>query len=420
MTRVCILGLGYIGLPTACMFAKAGMDVLGVDVNPDILQSLKQGKIHIEEPGLEEIFQQVIKSGKLTVGNEPKPSDAFIICVPTPLGSDKHANLDYVKAASKAIVPNLRKGSVVILESTVPPRTTVDVVKPILQGSGLKAGEEFYLAFCPERVIPNRILIEIVENDRICGGINEVSTKTAKDLYKTFVKGEIFESDSTTAEMVKLMENTFRDVNIALANEFAIVAGKLGVNIWEAIHLANKHPRVNIHQPGPGVGGHCIPVVPWFIVEKDVEGTPLIQIGRRINDSMPELMFSLIKQHLPVDSQTIVTVLGVAFKANTDDASYTPALDLIKHLESAGFQVRVHDPLVHRFSYPLLGLVDAVSGSDCVVIVTDHDEYKHLDLGQVRKLMRGNLVFDTRNVLDKNAWREKGFNVITFGITSVE
>ena len=266
---LCVLGLGYIGLPTASTFATHGLRVIGVDVDRHVVDALRNSEVHIYEPGLRTLVQAAIHSGNLVVSEVPETADAFVIAVPTPLseGDDKQADLSYVIAASEMIVPHLRQGNLVVLESTSPPRTTLDVVAPILERSGLEAGSDFHLAYTPERVLPGQILRELIENARVIGGIDRTSAEAGRDLYAIFVRGEILLTDATTAEMVKLMENTYRDINIAVANEFAHVADRLGVDIWEAIELANRHPRIDILRPGPGVGGHCISIDPWFLVQ---------------------------------------------------------------------------------------------------------------------------------------------------------
>ncbi len=271
---ICVLGLGYIGLPTASTFATQGVDVIGVDTNPGVIEALRAGQPHIHEPGLRTLVQAAMASGHLEIVENPAPADAFIIAVPTPILPDKRADLSYVEAAAQSIVPHLRRGNLVVLESTCPPRTTVDRLAPILAESGLTPGEEFHLAYTPERVLPGKILRELVENPRVIGGVNPASSEAGRDLYRLFVRGDILLTDATTAELVKLMENTYRDVNIAAANEFAMLAEHLGVDVWDAIDFASRHPRVKILRPGPGVGGHCISIDPWFLVESAPELTP--------------------------------------------------------------------------------------------------------------------------------------------------
>jgi UDP-N-acetyl-D-mannosaminuronic acid dehydrogenase len=415
MEDICVLGLGYIGLPTALMFAKAGYMVHGVDIKEEIVTTLAAGKLHIKEPGLEELLNEILGMGNITFDVKPITADVFIICVPTPLNSEKKANLDYVQSAVESMISYLKDGSLVVLESTVPPRTCVEFVQPILERSGFSAGNAIHLAFCPERTIPGKILDEIVNNDRIVGGVDEESTKLARNYYSSFVKGQIHETDATTAEMVKLMENTFRDVNIALANEFAMVAETVKINVWEAIMLANKHPRVNIHQPGPGVGGHCIPIVPWFIVEKDVDHTPLIQCARMINDEQPAKIVSLLKKVVDLAQSPAITVWGVAFKPNTDDASYSPASDIIRLIEREGGRVQVSDPFVERFEYPIQTLEESLDQSECIIVIADHDMYATLDPEEIGNHMKNRVIFDTRNSLSRKKWEDAGFNVLTFG-----
>ena len=264
--KICILGMGYIGLPTATLFAVNNMNVLGVDINVRVIDTLRAGNLHIHEPGLGDIMQKAVLAGRLSVSTMTEQADAFIIAVPTPFYGDKKADMRAVTSAAEAILPNLRKGNLVVLESTSPPNTTTALVAPILERSGLKAGVDFHLAYSPERVLPGQILHELVYNDRVIGGITPESAQAGSDLYSIFVQGKIILTDSTTAEMVKLMENTYRDVNIAIANEFSRLADRFGIDVWEAINLANRHPRVKILNPGPGVGGHCISVDPWFLV----------------------------------------------------------------------------------------------------------------------------------------------------------
>jgi len=306
---------------------------------------LKKENPHIKEPGLNTLVEVRIKSGNLKVQNSPEEADVFIIAVPAPVTKDKKADLQFVKSAAESILPILRKENLVILESTSPPGTTKDFLAPILARSGLKIGEEVYLAYCPERVLPGRILEELIENDRVIGGINLKSAQKAQELYKTFVTGHIFLTDATTAEMVKLMENTYRDVNIALANEFALICEKLGINVWEAIELANKHPRVNIHKPGPGVGGHCIPIDPWFIVALAPETARLIRTARDVNDSKPEHVLNKIRDAIntfsmahPEKSSSDVTValFGLTFKPDTDDLRESPSVKIVWALEEQG------------------------------------------------------------------------------------
>lgn len=307
---ICVLGLGYIGLPTASMFASKGFSVLGVDINEEILESLRNGKPHIKEAGLDDLVKGALDSCRLTVAGKPRPSDVFIIAVPTPLTEDKRADMRFVDAAAQSIIPHLAKGNLVILESTSPPRTTIDRLAPILEQSGLIAGEDFMLAYSPERVLPGKILEELIHNARIVGGVDQASSTACKLLYESFVEGDIEITDSVTAEMIKLMENSYRDLNIAFANELCRFAIENGADFWQARKCANMHPRVNILVPGVGVGGHCIPIDPWFLVEFDRERSKLVYQSRIINDEQPAFVLNKILEFLQHLSIHKLAVLG--------------------------------------------------------------------------------------------------------------
>lgn len=431
MKRICVLGMGYIGLPTAAMFATHGFHVTGVDVNAQTVDILNSGEIHIEEPGLENVVQTAIVSGHLVVRERPEPADVFILAVPTPIvGHDvatsdgnsqraiPHAQMSYVRAATQSIVPHLKKGDLVILESTSPPETTEKIVVPILESCGLKVGEDLYVAHCPERVLPGRILEELVSNDRVIGGITPESAALAQELYAAFVQGPIFLTDATTAEMVKLMENTYRDVNIALANELAQVAETVGINVWEAIDLANRHPRVNIHKPGPGVGGHCIAVDPWFIAAAAPEITPLIQTARGVNDAMPSHVVALVKRAVEGVEQPVIACLGLAYKSDVDDIRESPSIEVVKLLEK-DFAVRSYDshvPLTEKSPASQVSSLEvAVKGADCVVLLTDHKEFREMQPDALIGF-EGKVVVDTRNILSAEAWSRAGITVQTLGV----
>lgn len=413
--KICVVGLGYIGLPTASIFASNGFEVFGVDVNPTVVEIINNGDIHIEEPGLKTVVQAAIRSGNFKAGTVPVEADAYILAVPTPITHDKKADLSYVEAAARSILPKLRKGNLVILESTSPPLTTVNVLIPILEETGLRVGEDLFVAYSPERVLPGRILKELISNSRIIGGVNSQSAEVARGLYASFVEGEIFVSDSTTAEMVKLVENTFRDVNIALANELAVICGQLGINALDVIHLANKHPRVNLHRPGPGVGGHCISVDPWFLVERFPNDSRIIGLSRRINDEMPYRVASLVMDYTNHIKNPKITVLGVSYKGNVDDTRESPALAIIAGLVQAGLEVSIYDPHVRYFDYELSGLEAAFQNSDCVLLVADHEEFRYLNPAELHNLVRSPLVIDTRGFLSLGLWQQAGFECLQLG-----
>ncbi|WP_046174543.1 nucleotide sugar dehydrogenase [Domibacillus indicus] len=400
MQKICIIGLGYIGLPTAAVFARAGYEVVGVDVNEQVVELLNKGEIIIEETGLPEVVKEAVESGKLRASLKPEAADAFIIAVPTPVHEDHTANVDYVVSAAQTIVPFVKKGDVVIVESTIPPRTIDDVVAPIFREAGFDPEQDLHLAHCPERVLPGRILIELVENARIVGGLTPAAAEKAADVYRRVVTGDILVTEAVTAEMSKLMENTFRDVNIALANELAKICGVLGVDAHKVIELANRHPRVNLHQPGPGVGGHCLAVDPYFIVEKAPVQAQMIQMSRDINNSMPDYVVDQIIRMTGDIERPSVALFGLTYKGNIDDVRESPAIEIVeKVIENPRFDVRVHDPHVRneQVSFPLASFDQAVEEADLVVILADHNEFKALDTHALMQKMARPVIFDTKN-----------------------
>ena len=417
--HICVLGLGYIGLPTASTFATSGMKVSGVDTNLQIVNGLHHGKLHLYEPGLRELVQTALKSGNLTIMSQPEPADVFMIAVPTPFKEDKKADMSFVISAAESIVPFLRKGNLVVLESTSPPRTTRDLLIPILEKSGLKAGIDFLLVYSPERVLPGQILRELVENTRVIGGINPASSQAGRDLYATFVRGEIIQTDATTAEMVKLMENTFRDVNIAIANEFSHLAERFEVNIWEAIALANRHPRVKVLNPGPGVGGHCISVDPWFLVEAAPDDTPLIHTARELNDAQPHHVVQLLQKKLGNLEGMTVAVLGLAYKPDVDDLRESPALQVAEDLQKEGANVVAYEPFKKDFKHTGLQIDEsipkAIENSDVLILLVAHTEFCNLDPVEIFKLTPARVVFDTVNGWNKEKWQSAGFQYFRLG-----
>ncbi len=424
--KICVFGLGYIGLPTASTFATHGLDVVGVDVNPRVIETLRNGGLHIHEPGLRTLVGAAIKSGKLTVATQPAGADAFIIAVPTPFklkekaDSIPQADMSYVTSAAEAITPHLRKGNLVVLESTSPPRTTVGLVAPILERSGLTAGEDFHLVYSPERVLPGQILRELIENARVIGGITPASAQAGRDLYAAFVKGDIILTDATTAEMVKLMENTTRDVNIAIANEFARLADRFGVDVWEAISLANRHPRIDILRPGPGVGGHCISVDPWFFVEAAPDLTDLIHTARRVNDSQPHFVADLTRRALGGLQGRKIAALGLAYKPDVDDLRESPAVKVAHLLQEAGASVIAFEPFKPDADLPGLQLAptleNALAEADAAILLVGHTQLKELEPARVAALMPGRTLIDTVNGWDAGSWEQAGFRVFKLGV----
>ena len=428
--KICFIGLGYIGLPTASTFAIHGLKVLGVDINPHIINTLNKGEIHIHEPGLRDVVTQAIHSGNFSFSTQVEEADAFIIAVPTPFKDNelgeyngekyKLADMRAVTSATEAILPHLRQGNLVILESTSPPLTTLNLVKPILERSGLKAGVDFYLCYSPERVLPGQILRELIENARVVGGVTPESAKAGHDLYATFVKGEIIETDSTTAEMVKIMENTTRDVNIAIANEFSRLAEKFGVDVWEAISLANRHPRINILNPGPGVGGHCISVDPWFFVEAAPELTPLIYHARMVNDGQPHFVVEKVKQALGEIKNKKIAALGLAYKPDVDDLRESPATEVVHLLQNAGAQVKAWEPFKPDADMKGIDMAPdleaALKDADAIVLLVNHTEFKNFKPEDIAIKTSARVIIDCVHAWDVDEWTNAGFKLFQLGV----
>jgi UDP-N-acetyl-D-mannosaminuronic acid dehydrogenase len=423
--KICVLGMGYIGLPTASTFATHGLKVIGVDVNQQVVQTLKNGGLHLHEPGLRTLVGAAVGSGNLEISDHPEPADAFIIAVPTPFHDDKRADMSYVVSAAEAILPHLKSGDLVVLESTSPPRTTLDLVAPILERSGLKAGgtaqqDSFYLAYSPERVLPGQILRELIENARVIGGVNPASAQAGRDLYSVFVRGEIVLTDATTAEMVKLMENTYRDVNIAIANEFSRLADRFGIDVWEAIEIANRHPRVEVLRPGPGVGGHCIGVDPWFLVEAAPDLTPLILTARKVNDGQPQYVVEMIRDALGDLAGRQVAVLGLAYKPDVDDLRESPAIQVAQRLAQAGARVKAFEPFKLQAQIPQVNsaasLEEALAGADLIALMVAHTPLRELDPQEVAQMTPARMVVDCVNGWPAGRWQAAGFKVVRLGV----
>ncbi len=428
--KICVIGLGYIGLPTASTFAAHDINVLGVDTSQHIIDTLNRGEIHIHEPGLHDEVKKAIESGKFKAALKPEEADAFIIAVPTPFQENKFgeyngmtyklADMRAVTSAAESILPFLRKGNLVVLESTSPPRTTIDLVAPILARSGLEAGRDFHLAYSPERVLPGQIMRELIENARVIGGVTPESAQAGSDLYSTFVKGQIIKTDATTAEMVKLMENTYRDVNIAIANEFSRLADKFGVDVWEAVSIANLHPRVKILNPGPGVGGHCISVDPWFFVESAPELTPLIYHSRRVNDAQPHFVVGLVRRALGSLKGKKIAALGLAYKPDVDDLRESPANEVVHLLQDEGAEVKAWEPfkpdanLAGIHMSPTLD--DAINDADAILLLVNHTEFGQFDPLEFAQKTKARILVDTVNGWNHEAWKNAGFDIHILGV----
>jgi len=395
-TSLCVVGLGYIGLPTSAVLASRGYTVHGVEINPDVVATINSGQAHIVEPELDILVRAAVESGRLEAHTEPVASDIFIICVPTPLTADKKPDLSYVWAATRTICPFLREGNLVILESTSPPETTEEMARIIEVEAGFTS-DRVHVAHAPERVLPGRILREVVENPRIVGGVTEAATDRAAAFYETFVSGEVYRTDARTAETVKLVENAFRDVNIAFANELSLLADRLNLDIWELLTLANRHPRVNILTPGPGVGGHCIAVDPWFLVDKAPDVTPLIQSARAVNDGKPHWVLERVKMRAERFKNPRIACLGLAYKADVDDLRESPAVEIVRGLKTQAVgELRVVEPYLDEHpDFDLCSLDEALADADIVLLLVGHRPFKRI----APKLLEEKIIIDVCGAL---------------------
>ena len=413
---ISVIGLGYIGLPTAAILASSKVSVIGVDVNEKVVDTINKGEIHIIEPELDALVHSAVKNGNLRATTQPEKSDVFMLAVPTPFKAKYKPDLSYIESACRAIAPVLEKGNLVILESTSPVGTTEKMIDWLSSkrsdlsfpefGSD-KFSADISIAHCPERVLPGNVVRELRENDRIIGGITTHCAERASNLYKLFVDAECLITDCRTAELSKLVENSFRDVNIAFANEISLICDKLDINVWELIKLANHHPRVNILKPGPGVGGHCIAVDPWFIVDSAKDETKLIRTARLINDSKPSFILDKVNQAIlemgVKISEISITCLGLSFKPNIDDLRQSPALEIAKKISLMSFKkLYLVEPNIfimpncfeHDNDIELVNLEFAVNSSDIVVLLVDHNEFNQIDLD----LLSDKYVIDTRGI----------------------
>ncbi|WP_423186119.1 UDP-N-acetyl-D-mannosamine dehydrogenase [Alishewanella sp. d11] len=408
---ISVIGLGYIGLPTAAVIASRGIKVIGVDVNQKAVDTINAGNIHIVEPDLDIVVRSTVMTGNLRATTTPEAADAFIVAVPTPFKGENHEpDLSYIEKASLAIAPVLQKGNLVILESTSPVGATEQMAawlaaaRPDLsfpQHKGEQA--DIKVAHCPERVLPGYVLQELVSNDRVIGGMSPACSDMAVELYKTFVRGDCVVTNARTAEMAKLTENSFRDVNIAFANELSLICDKLKINVWELIKLANRHPRVKILNPGPGVGGHCIAVDPWFIVNSCPEQAKLIKQARLVNDYKPHYVIEQIKEAADAFKKPVIACLGLAFKADIDDLRESPALDIVKQLAADNVgEILAVEPNIHELpnslvnsDVKLVSLQQAIEQANIIVILVDHKQFKNAD----KSTWATKFVIDTRGVI---------------------
>jgi UDP-N-acetyl-D-mannosaminuronic acid dehydrogenase len=400
MANVSVIGLGYIGLPTSVIAAaKGGHTVLGVDINLSAVETINSGKAHIEEPGLNELVAQTVQDGSFKAFTKVQPADIYLIIVPTPfIEESKKPDMQYVRQAAADIAPFLKAGDLVVLESTSPVGATrTDVAEVILKLRPELKGEIFF-AFCPERAIPGNTLHELVHNDRTVGGVDALSTQKAVAFYSSYIEGEILETNSDTAEMVKLTENASRDVQIAFANELSLVCDDLGLNVWDVIKLANHHPRVNILQPGPGVGGHCIAVDPWFIVASSPKNTPLMRTAREVNDGKPEWVVGKVKQAIEKTENPVIGLLGLAFKPDVDDLRESPSVKIAKALkEATNAEIMVCEPYIEKHElFNLCSLENTLEKSNIIVMLTDHKDFKSIR----PEVLKSKMVIDTRGTFE--------------------
>lgn len=379
---ICVIGLGYIGLPTAALLASNGYNVVGVDLNTHAVDTINQGRIHIVEPDLDAFVRSAVAAGRLKAFTTPQQADIYMVCVPTPFHEGEgipQPNIDYVLAATKSIVPFVKPGDLIILESTSPVGTTAAMAEVLAQ-AGVDVAQ-VNMAYCPERVLPGKIMTELVENDRVVGGLTEQATHAVGEFYRSFVRGAVLETDAQTAEMCKLTENSFRDVNIAFANELSMVCEKEGINVWKLIQLANRHPRVNILQPGAGVGGHCIAVDPWFIVARDPENARLIRAGREVNNyktvwSIDQIKIAAADVTARTGRKAKIACLGLAFKPDIDDLRESPAVHIAATLQDAGYDIVAVEPNIERHDqFKTVELNDALRSADVVAVLVKHRQF---------------------------------------------
>ncbi|QGU08466.1 UDP-N-acetyl-D-glucosamine 6-dehydrogenase [Corynebacterium occultum] len=413
ISSVAFVGLGYIGLPTAVVLANSGMDVTGIDIKAENVERINRGEVTIVEPGLEEGLQQALASGNFRATTDMVHADAYVVAVPTPFTDNHDVDMKFIYSVAESIAPKLEGDELVVLESTSPPKTTERMAARILElrpdliadGAPNPEGKPvIFFAHCPERILPGKAMEELIANDRIIGGATEEATKRATEIYRSFCQGELLPTDAVTAEMAKLTENSFRDVNIAFANELSLICDNLGINVWELIELANHHPRVNILQPGPGVGGHCIAVDPWFIVSSDPTNSQLIRTAREVNDAKPEWVKDKVAQAVKETGGSTIATLGLAFKANIDDLRESPALEITKDIAQSlpESTILAVEPNIQELPKAFDGLENikleectaALAAADVIVLLVDHNEFKDITAHQIK----GKALVDTKGL----------------------
>lgn len=402
---VSVIGLGYIGLPTASTIATRGVSVTGVDINDQVVKKLNEGKAHFSEPDLDMLLEAAVTTGKLKAALEPQPADAFIIAVPTPFLDDKSADLSYVEQAARSVAKVIRKGDLVILESTVPVGTThrlcewIAEERPELSLPNDRNVGDIFVAYCPERILPGRMVFELIENDRIIGGISEACSNRAAELYKLFVRADLLQTKAPTAELVKLIENAYRDVNIAFANELSVLCEEMKINVWEAIALANHHPRVNIHRPGPGVGGHCIAIDPWFLISAYPEKATIMSAARQVNDNKPLLVLEKIRSQIERFKHPVVACLGLAYKPDIDDLRESPALQISCEVSKENVDLIIVEPHIDYLPESLArqknvvkkDFESAIREADVLVLLVGHTEFQDVS----KDMILSRVVIDT-------------------------
>jgi UDP-N-acetyl-D-mannosaminuronic acid dehydrogenase len=411
---IAVIGLGYIGLPTAAVFAQCGHHVYGYDANAQVRRMLQQGIVSVEEPPVRNAVKDALDAHHLQIVDVVPSAEAYVLCLPTPT-HDGRPDLSFVENAAGMVAAIAEPGAIIVLESTVPPGTTERIVRRALASHG-KAIDDFHVAHCPERVIPGAIMDELRRNARVVGAHTPDDGAIVRDLYASFCVGEIAVTSTAVAEFIKVIENTFRDVNIAFANELAIVAEELGIDVWESIAIANRHPRVDILAPGPGVGGHCIPVDPHFLADAHPFTTELIQSARRVNERMPDRIVRRVADLVEPAQGHKIALLGAAYKADVDDARESPTIRIDALLRERGYVTSIYDPLVKSFARPLCGtLEETVSGAAALILVTGHAAFRSLCPAEIASMMHVPCLVDTRHFFDTDAWERAGFACYVLG-----